>query len=194
MLVPDGLANTVRQLMRRYKTDVYTPDEIREIITEDVKGAGRSPNGLIPAYENTRVAGQAINNLTFTAISWDTIKSDTNQYWNSSNPTRHTFRDPGRYILWASIAWAANTAGSRYMEYRANGTTVLNKSIQTDPPLLGVGFGLNIQHTLILEVSMLASADIKPGDYLELRLLHDSGAVNLAITAYTGAVKIGNVS
>lgn len=76
-----------------------------------------------------RVSGGAIApvlNDTPTAIPFTTEEIDTAGFWVIGTPTRLTIPQAGMYLMGAENTWGANTTGVRELQFRLNGTTVLD--------------------------------------------------------------------
>lgn len=73
------------------------------------------PSGLVsPDYcVAERVASQSISNGTWTQISFDTQREDSNGLFAPTSTTI-TIQTTGTYLVWFRMAWAANTTGSRF--------------------------------------------------------------------------------
>jgi len=73
-----------------------------------------------------KASAQSINTGTWTAITFDTERFDSDNYHdNATNNTRFTIPVAGRYVLSANIAFAANATGLRGLRFFKNGTTII---------------------------------------------------------------------
>lgn len=73
---------------------------------------------------------QSIPNSTSTAISWDLVELEQENFWVSSAPTRITPPIAGWYVGFAGFSFAANSTGYREMDIRKNAHATL-RSIRT---------------------------------------------------------------
>jgi len=68
--------------------------------------------------------GQTLANETITAITWDTEEFDTDGYHStSSNTSRITVPKAGKYLITASLSYASNATGARFLWFQKNGVT-----------------------------------------------------------------------
>lgn len=104
---------------------------VNEVLTASIFNTDHRDN-LILLGAGARVTHSA--NWAHTSISnWLAHPFDTERYdpsgfhSNVTNNSRLTVPSGlgGRYLLWASIEWAANAGGIRQMRFRVNGTTVI---------------------------------------------------------------------
>jgi hypothetical protein len=94
------------------------------------------------AYEGvllTLAGAQEIANATVTEISFDTEVHDTGDYHNDVTPTEIVIPTSlgGTYYLYASIQWADNGTGNRWIQILVDGTSIA----RTKQPTIG-GFSL----------------------------------------------------
>lgn len=82
-------------------------------------------------------ASQTIANNTPTALSFDSELNDTGGlHSTSTNKSRITVPaggDTGTWLLAATVTWAGNATGARYVEIKKNNTTTLPGSSQVQP-------------------------------------------------------------
>jgi hypothetical protein len=69
-----------------------------------------------------RSASQSIPNATTTVVSFVGARYDTNTFWSNSLPTRLSISIAGKYLIGASLAYAANATGVRQVGLRVNGS------------------------------------------------------------------------
>jgi hypothetical protein len=105
-----------------------------------------------------------VTNATFTTLSWDTERFDSNTLWAAGNPTRLTCKTAGLYLLTGSIKWDANATGTRFLGIALNGTAEYLTAVW-GPPISG-----NPTHQSIATLWQLALTD-----YVELQCYQNSG-------------------
>jgi hypothetical protein len=119
----------------------------------------------------TKTANQSINNLSITAITWDSELKDTNGFHdNSTNNTRITIPSGkgGLYLITGQVSYAANATGYRVGTIKKNGSDyyVFWNARATDGEW-SVGSVSNI-------------IELAATDYLEMFTYHNAGtAVNI---------------
>ena len=119
----------------------------------------------------TKTANQSINNLSSTAISWDSELKDTDGFHNNStNNTRITIPSGkgGLYLITGQTSYAANSTGYRAATIRKNGSDyyVFWNARATDGEW-SVGSVSNL-------------IELAAGDYLEMFTYHNAGtAINI---------------
>jgi hypothetical protein len=136
---------------------------------------------------------QSIPNATWTLATWDTEAFDTNGYHSTvTNPSRMTAPVTGYYLIMASIGWAANTTGIRYVQFYKNGAGVLagGTTLLYQPRLGSESGGTDAVQT----VSQLAY--LTAGEHVEMFVHQSSGGalnllalphLNFSMTAITGS-------
>lgn len=186
------LTSTINNQLEVSKDRIYTPTDIVNMLPPGVKGAGRGANDLIPTARLVRSTDQSIPNSTWTSISWGSALWNTDLMWVSGAPTLLTFKTPGRFSLWSSVAFTSESTGARYCRFlNTDTTTVIGgapmvKSVALD----GTGTGNYIE----IEVGNGANADILPGKSVAVQVYQSvtpSAALN--VQAIAGATKIANL-
>jgi hypothetical protein len=122
-------------------------------------GGGSSFSGARVRRNNFTVA-----NVTWTTVSYNTEAFDTDNYWNSGQPTRITIPATGYYMVLAHTDWETDSEG-RYCRVFFNGNTNNNAPIyyqQGSQAKIRRPHGVNI-------------FQLSAGDYFETQLYHDSG-------------------
>jgi len=141
--------------------------------------AGGVPSWATPAAGGSTFVGcslsktgnQSINNLSITAITWDTELKDTNAFHdNSTNNSRITIPagKGGLYLITGQVSYAANSTGYRVGTIKKNGSDyfVFWNARATDGEW-SVGSVSNI-------------IELAATDYLEMFTYHNAGtAVNI---------------
>jgi hypothetical protein len=109
---------------------------------------------------------QAIANATPTVLAWNTEDYDTDGMHSTvTNNSRITFVTAGKYIFSSSVKFATSIAASTSarIEILLNGTTVIasqsTAAVGTEAPALNIG----------------DARDFASGDYIEVRVYHNSG-------------------
>lgn len=123
--------------------------------------------GAPPNFSVSLAATQSIANETFVAVAHDTEAWDTGAFWASSpNPTRITFTSAtaGKWLINATLDYANNATGYRYLELSKNGGASFLDVNQVNS---GGSFNAYMQASAI--VSVVA------GDYIELIAFQSSG-------------------
>jgi hypothetical protein len=113
----------------------------------------------------TKSASQALTTAIATIISWNQESYDTdNMHDIVTNNSRITFNTTGKYFVASCIKFTAAISSGAYAELLLNGTTVIAaQSLQapgSDIPSITVGTIYNFTS----------------GDYLEVRVRHNSGS------------------
>jgi len=72
-----------------------------------------------------RTSDLAIGNASWTAVTWDTERVDTDGIWAAGTPTRFTPQHAGYYTVEGCINFLSNATGLRGIAVRLNGTTVV---------------------------------------------------------------------
>ncbi|MFQ6001193.1 MAG: hypothetical protein ACE5LG_05950 [Anaerolineae bacterium] len=123
--------------------------------------------GVSPCAHVYRSTDQSIPHATWTEISWDNERFDTDDIWASSpNPTRLTCKTAGKYLIITHGAFYANGTGDRYVQVRVNGTTLIVTNSGPGSASGGRPWGWNLS-TLY---------DLNVNDYVEVRVWQGSGA------------------
>jgi len=114
-----------------------------------------------------RTTAQSIPDNSWTAISFDTIRSEekpaTSSQWSSGSPTRLTCRLPGRYLIVASVRFAGNSTGGRGINIKVNGAWKM--AVLVPPP-----------GTLETIISISDIISLQTDDYVEVFVYQNSGA------------------
>lgn len=69
-----------------------------------------------------RAAGQSINNVTVTVVSWDTEREDLPGWFAAGNPTYIQPTEAGIYAVTVQACWADNSTANRSVHLQLNGT------------------------------------------------------------------------
>lgn len=135
-----------------------------------LKQDGRIQSTKAVAARVYRTTSQSINNVTWTAISFDAEQFDNDTIHEGvTNPTRLTCKTAGVYQITGHANFAPNATGTRHISIRIGGATFI--ALQSSPNL-GVGNGINFSITTIWEMAV--------NDYAELCVYQDSGgALNI---------------
>ena len=105
-------------LMKRVGSDFWV-----EVSRTDDKDGGVVTNQGARVYNSANIS---IPNATTTVLTFNTERYDTNNlHSTSSNTSRITFQSAGKYELSAVVRFAANGTGTRYIQFRLNGTTFI---------------------------------------------------------------------
>jgi len=129
-------------------------------------------SGGARVYNSTNVSHATSG--TNQAVTFNTERYDDAEYHStSSNTSRLTIAQPGRYRVGGCLAFAANATGVRYAQLRVNGTTYI--AIQGS-----VSMGGAVATILTVETDYEFAA----ADYVELVGYQDSGgALNMTASA-----------
>jgi hypothetical protein len=128
-----------------------------------------------------RTTAQSIPDNSWTAISFDTIRSEekpaTSSQWSSGSPTHLTCRLPGRYLIVASVRFAGNATGSRGINIKVNGAWKM--AVLIPPP-----------GTLETIISVNDIIGLQTDDYVEVFVYQNSGvALNANATSDNTGIK-----
>lgn len=114
---------------------------------------------------------QSIPNITWTAITWDTLVASRNMTWSSSAPTRLTANTAARYIFTFNVELASNATGARAGRILYNSTTAY------------AGVGYQASGTTASSINGSTELWMNVGDYVELDVYQNSGgALSLSTT------------
>jgi hypothetical protein len=122
-----------------------------------------------------RSNAQSIANNTSTAVSFDTVVTDSYSMFSSSYPTRLRAPVAGLYAIATTITWQANSSGGRYIHIRVNGSTVISRSVSSSVS------SSNEEGQVAFVIYYLNA-----NDYVEIIVYQNSGAaLNLNAVNYT---------
>lgn len=112
-----------------------------------------------------RTSAQTITTNTWTAISFDSVKYEfgDGELYDSASPTRITARRAGVFAVTATVRFANNSTGRRYINFSLNGTR-LNTFVVFDALAIGVWSATEAMQLELAE-----------GDYLEVEVWQSSG-------------------
>lgn len=130
-----------------------------------------------PEVEVQRVANQSIANNTVTAFSFDTEIVDNDNLWTiTPNPTRLVVPGSGNktVIIFASVTFALNTAGTRRLWFYKNGAIQVGGVYQAAPV---TGIETTLSGTYI--------KNCVGGDYFEILPYQNSGGALNCVGAGT---------
>ncbi len=125
-------------------------------------------------------ADQSIANTTTTYLAFNSERFDTDPngaiHDPATNNSRLTCRTAGKYLVWASVTWAAAATGQRNIQLQVNRTTTYAVIAE-----ISAGAGTGNAQTIAAVIELAAN------DYVELAVYQDSGgAVNVsAVSAYS---------
>lgn len=108
---------------------------------------------------------QSIANDTLQAITFDTVRVNTQTAWVIGNPTRLTCAVAGFYAIGGGVRFAANTTGYRQLTIRLNGATQIATANMSAVSAVGITTAMTIATGYLLAV----------GDYVELAVRQNSG-------------------
>jgi hypothetical protein len=158
-------------------TDVYTFAKIGTTIYGSAVQASNSvarsqlPNAVsVRAYNSAAIAltSAATTTLTFDSERWDSDASHS----TSSNTSRLTCQVAGKYDVQGNVEFAANSTGTRMVRILLNGATQLAKQLLSNTAADPTA------------VTVVTTADLAVGDYVELQAYQSSGgSLNVAATA-----------
>ena len=120
------------------------------------------PNDIGARVYNSAV--QAIPNTTWTALTFDSERYDTDAIHSlSSNTDRLTCKTAGKYLIHGQVSIEANADPQRYLRIYLNGTTKLAQ--------------LSLQVVILANVlfSITTVYELAVNDYVTLEIYQDSG-------------------
>lgn len=140
-----------------------------------------NPRGVSGGTLVSNSANQSMASGAVTALSFDTevFKDVAGTHSTSVNPSRLTCVNPGRYLLFGAVQFAANTTGSRFLQFRKNGS-----GTSTDPSLAS-SQGAAAAGTDGISLSISDLVILSAGDYIELIVFQDAGVALNANSAVT---------
>lgn len=133
-------------------------------------GGGGSGGAEFLGASVLRTSTQSLPDDTSTAIAFESAAFDEGDLWDIGAATRLTIADDGKYLVGATLSFAADTTGKRQLIVRLNGTDVIAAS--EIPAVAGAE-----------NVCIAIVADLVATDYLELMALQDSGGALDVVTA-----------
>lgn len=104
------------------------------------------------------------------SVSLQTLSANSENFDNdsmhstSSNTSRITIQTDGRYLVFGSVNFAANTSGRRALAFVVNGSTTYN-----------VGGAHPVQTANSMAMSGVRAVVLTAGDYVELQVVQSSG-------------------
>lgn len=106
----------------------FTQQALEEL-SQWIEGRGlRTPVGNIVGYQADRLAArltrtttQSINDVTETALQWDSVDFDTSKMFDSGANTKLTAAIDGIYYVSVGAAWDTNATGQRTIFVKQNG-------------------------------------------------------------------------
>ena len=150
-------------------------------LTDSGKAPGDFAGAARAACRAYRDTAQSIPNDTETAVTLPSEDYDANDMHDpTTNPSRITIQSDGIYVVMAAIEFAADSAGTRIVSIKKNGTAVLAK---TEAAPLSAG-------NTILQVAAMAA--LEDDDYIEIYVTQDSGDALDVVAAWLVAVHITN--
>lgn len=120
----------------------------------------------VPVFSGYQASSQAISNSTWTSITIDTERLDSDGGHSTvTNTSRYTATVPGLYLVFGTVAWAASGTGYRRTAVALNGSR---------PQGSAAGF----DQAQVVQAGTFAMALITMngvGDYVELQGQQNSG-------------------
>jgi hypothetical protein len=134
---------------------------------------GKFDPSVIPSGEkNTAIcrvsrigAAQSIPNSVVTEVSFDSVEFDSDNMYNTANPTRITIPSDGVYQIVAQIIYSHQGTGLRAAYIELNGSIILSGQSS-------VANGMNNWWINLGSINKL-----QKGDYVELHTFQSSGGV-----------------
>lgn len=143
-------------------------------------GSGNYRSDATPAVRVRKTVAQTLVSATLTAITFDAEDFDTEAiHDNATNNTRLTVRTAGKYQIYGTLCFAANTAGSRAIVFRKNGATYLGGHSGAPNPTGGSR----------TDVSASCTADLAAGDFVEC-MGEQISSVGLAVDVADSSIGI----
>lgn len=116
------------------------------------------------AYQHT---AQTLTNNAFTAVTWDTVTTDTYTGWSSGANTKYTAQVAGWYHVTSHVSFANNGTGRRAGGVFLNGSLVKQSQQEVTPSATAAALpSVPIEHKILLAI----------GDYIEIQAFQSSGA------------------
>lgn len=110
-----------------------------------------------PRFRGLQTLAQSFAYNAYAPLSLDTEVFDSEGgHSTTTNTSRYTVQVPGTYLLMVTVAWAADTSGSRIAEIHINGTAIPG----TYNRVLPVGAVVTPMNTQVM-------ATLNVGDYVE---------------------------
>ena len=151
-------------------TSKWTPSADNDTDTTYTAGRGIDLNGTtfrlgLDGVRTRRTTTQSLTNATLTAIQFGVEDYDTATYHdNSTNNTRLTVPQAGKYLISGCIEFAANATGVRTCGIRLNGSTYVASQGSS-----------SMGSVLTTVVNVTTVLDLAASDYVELIGYQSSG-------------------
>lgn len=151
-------------------TSKWTPSADNDTDTTYTAGRGIDLNGTtfrlgLDGVRTRRTTTQSLTNATLTAIQFGVEDYDTATYHdNSTNNTRLTVPQAGKYLISGCLEFAANATGVRTAGIRLNGSTYVASQGSS-----------SMGATLTTVVNVTTVLDLAANDYVELIGYQSSG-------------------
>lgn len=152
--------------------DLGRATDQNESVNNDIYLKGELDKFVGARVRNT--ANQSINHNTTTALTFDTEVFDTDAIFDAGSPTRLTCKTAGKYLIMGHMVFAENATLGRYAEIRLNGaaTYLCTTAIRANT---GAGWTTSVDVATIYHLAV--------NDYVEFRVLQDSGGALNSLTA-----------
>ena len=137
------------------------------------------PAREVQGAEITRSTNQLINHATDTILTFPTLlEADSTAFYTGGTPwSRLICPTAGRYLITATVRWAVNNTGNRFLHFLVNGAfTTPALTISGNATTVG-DVGLNCSKSRVFAA----------GDYIEVDVYQDSG-VNINATEGTFSI------
>lgn len=132
----------------------------------------------VPFTEVTTSADQSIPSGVMTTVSWSTVLTDREAWFNPLQPTRIVVGRTGLYLVTSNLAWqaaSASTTSQRFTTVRRNGNFTVGAAARSQYS----------ETDMALTLPVLLTA----GDFIEARVFQDSGAA-LVLIRHDGATDL----
>ena len=120
-----GVYSFVDAVSYEYISNVINGAPILLIDADGIEVTGKIITSTAIGARVERTSDLAIANATWTAVTWNTERVDTDGIWAAGTPTRFTPQHAGYYTVEGCINFLSNATGLRGIGVRLNGTTMV---------------------------------------------------------------------
>lgn len=129
-----------------------------------------------PMVRLRKTATQSIPNSTITALIWDYVEVETNNFWDASQPTRISPEVPGWYVGTFGFSFNANATGIRAGSVIKNGSATDRVLTVSHDAYTNAGL------TVVSRGNVFVESFNGIGDYVTVEVQQTSGGALSVIT------------
>jgi len=155
----EGVSKKVKELIDKYNTFIK-----HEHLLIGERLWLRNLLGFNYIGSSHKSSVQAIPDTTDTKIVFEVNNYALNITWDSTN-NRFIIKEPGKYLVTASILWSSTTASKLYQMLLYKNTTEITRFASNSNSVAALLVSNSISHILDLDID----------DYIEIHAYHNSG-------------------